>query len=340
MATIELTLTPSGRNGDDVKSVTKIRRKAIIRKERGRASIYEDKITEHEFTPDRPKLPPLFVCAYGAGRGVDGSDSWDRYKPVDAMYSLFRYDAELGNPELMLHRVRDYTGKWRRLTDSLRQILGLTRKHRFSLTYAGIRMSGPDIGDDVPLAAIADGYKGTFVWLCDLIGWAMLAGELGVSLDSIEGILLIDEIDQHLHPSLQIELLPRLRRLLPRLQVISSTHSPFIALSVSSKGLFSLRRNRKRVRLMPRAEGLNHYEVQDVSEDSRLFNMPSAESKTLSRDISEYRRLSQLPKSRRTRKSAARLETLAKKLAHSGVPLKEELQLAKELESLKRSVGV
>lgn len=341
-ATIDLTLAPSKKKGREIRVVTTIECKKTKHKGRRGASLYEDRISDQTFfksdgTKSKTKLPSLFICAYGAGRGLEAADSWDRYQPVDAVYSLFRYDAELLNSELILHRVRDYyAGKWRVMTAAMRRVLGLTSAHNFSLTYTGVRVSGPDIGRQVPLAAIADGYKGTFVWLCDMIGWAMLAGALGTRPDSIEGILIIDEIDQHLHPSLQLDLLPRLHRSFPQLQVICSTHSPFIALSVSSRGLFSLKRERGRVQLMSPVEGLSHYAVQDVSEDPRLFNVHSAESKGLTREISEYRKLSSLPKSRRTRKSRIRLKVLAKRLADSGLPSKEELEFLKELESMKR----
>jgi len=42
----------------------------------------------------------------------------------------------------------------------------------------------------------------------------------------LEGVVLIDEIEQHIHPGLQREILPRLRRAFPRIQFIVSTHSP------------------------------------------------------------------------------------------------------------------
>lgn len=43
-----------------------------------------------------------------------------------------------------------------------------------------------------------------------------------------EGVAFIDEIDLHLHPSLAAEVLPRLQRSFPRLQLIVSTHSPMV----------------------------------------------------------------------------------------------------------------
>lgn len=42
------------------------------------------------------------------------------------------------------------------------------------------------------------------------------------------GLVLIDEIDLHLHPSLQIEILERFRSVFPRIQFIMTTHSPLV----------------------------------------------------------------------------------------------------------------
>ena len=44
-----------------------------------------------------------------------------------------------------------------------------------------------------------------------------------------EGVILIDEVDAHLHPSWQRELGFRLRRTFPRIQFIVTSHSPFVA---------------------------------------------------------------------------------------------------------------
>ncbi len=44
--------------------------------------------------------------------------------------------------------------------------------------------------------------------------------------ENIQGIVIIDEIDLHLHPSLQQEVLLRLRKVFPNVQFIVTTHSP------------------------------------------------------------------------------------------------------------------
>ena len=51
-------------------------------------------------------------------------------------------------------------------------------------------------------------------------------------LHEIEGIVLIDEIDAHLHADLQHEVLPTLMQLFPRVQFIVTTHSPLFLLGM------------------------------------------------------------------------------------------------------------
>lgn len=56
--------------------------------------------------------------------------------------------------------------------------------------------------------------------------------QIGRTLNS-EGIVLIDEIDKHLHITLQYSILPQLFNLFPRIQFIVSSHSPFLMMGLS-----------------------------------------------------------------------------------------------------------
>ena len=53
-----------------------------------------------------------------------------------------------------------------------------------------------------------------------------------INLSDITGLVLIDEIDAHLHPSLQYEVVPQLIRLFPKVQFIVSSHSPLFLLGM------------------------------------------------------------------------------------------------------------
>ncbi|NEW61328.1 AAA family ATPase, partial [Sulfurovum sp. bin170] len=59
------------------------------------------------------------------------------------------------------------------------------------------------------------------------------------SLD-IEGIVLIDEIETHLHVELQKSILPLLTSFFPNIQFIVTTHSPFVLSSLSNTVIYDL----------------------------------------------------------------------------------------------------
>ena len=70
---------------------------------------------------------------------------------------------------------------------------------------------------------LPDGVRSTLGWLADFM---MRLQVHGINQD--EGILMIDEIDVHLHPKWQRRILPALQKALPKVQIVVTTHSPFV----------------------------------------------------------------------------------------------------------------
>lgn len=68
------------------------------------------------------------------------------------------------------------------------------------------------------------GYKRIFSLVIDLAYRSYILNE---NFES-DGIVLIDEIELHLHPTLQQELLQRLQKTFPQIQFIVTTHSPLV----------------------------------------------------------------------------------------------------------------
>ena len=81
----------------------------------------------------------------------------------------------------------------------------------------------------VPLNVLSQGTQSIVQWLARfLIGYAEYY-DFPPDLDTKPGILIIDEIDAHLHPSWQRRIIPALIRHFPNLQIFCSTHSPLPA---------------------------------------------------------------------------------------------------------------
>ncbi|MBK7443138.1 MAG: AAA family ATPase [Bacteroidetes bacterium] len=68
------------------------------------------------------------------------------------------------------------------------------------------------------------GYKRIFSIVIDIAYRSFILNELKES----EGVVLIDEIELHLHPTLQQDVLQRFRKAFPKVQFIITTHSPII----------------------------------------------------------------------------------------------------------------
>jgi predicted ATPase len=192
---------------------------------------------------DQDKFPwsKIFVAGYGPGIRTFGNADYAYYLAVDAVYSLFKYDAALQSPELVIRRLVDEArrGSSRRgqrtllrLQGALSRLLNLKSSKAIDLTARGIFVHGSWGREE--LAALGDGYRATTTWTLDLMSWWLLSPDslrLEFHAADLEGIVIVDELEQHLHPRWQRSILPRLRRLFPKIQFIVATHSPLVASS-------------------------------------------------------------------------------------------------------------
>ncbi len=95
-----------------------------------------------------------------------------------------------------------------------------------------LKVQGKELFD---LNSLSDGYSAVFKILSDLI----LRMENTNSYD-MQGIVLIDEIETHLHVELQKKILPFLSHFFPNIQFIVSTHSPFVLTSLEEAIIYDL----------------------------------------------------------------------------------------------------
>jgi predicted ATPase len=86
-----------------------------------------------------------------------------------------------------------------------------------------------DAGTRVSLARLSDGYRSTLAWVGDLVRRLFDAYPDSDDPLSESGVVLVDEIDLHLHPKWQRSIVEDIRRTFPNLQFIVTSHSPFVA---------------------------------------------------------------------------------------------------------------
>lgn len=80
--------------------------------------------------------------------------------------------------------------------------------------------------------SLSSGYLAIFEILADLL---VRSEFFEITPNELQGIVLIDEIDAHLHISLQKKILPFFTKLFPQIQFIVSTHSPFVITSTDNE---------------------------------------------------------------------------------------------------------
>jgi GTPase SAR1 family protein len=184
-----------------------------------------DTLISKEFSLDFPS-GQLFVCGYGAGRAGFGTENFEGYTISNSTSTLFNYDARLQNPELALRRIESQGTRIEEILQKFDKLLMLEPGSTI-IDSTGLKIQGP-WGKFLPVGSLGDGYKATLGWISDLFGWGMLFNE-SMLYGEISGIVLIDELEQHLHPRWQRVIVRDIKQQFPGIQFIVTTHTPFLA---------------------------------------------------------------------------------------------------------------
>jgi energy-coupling factor transporter ATP-binding protein EcfA2 len=189
-------------------------------------------------------------------------------------------------------------------------------------------------GVDIDLGLLPDGLKSIISWVADLlmrldrIPWV---GNTPTTQRSF--LLLLDEIDIHLHPAWQRKVLPFVQKAFPNAQIIASTHSPVVVASAADAHIITLglQGNRAFVESMkPSQTGVSYGEIMrsifgipsdfdlETENDFRTFH--AAKDRLLAGDTSAQAEVDQL-----AARLAARSEELAALISLERAQLRRQL---------------
>ena len=178
--------------------------------------------------------PAFLVVGYGATRRIEASDSVDlaarqkqrllRYQRVAGLFeeqvTMIPLNAWL--PKLS----RENRGRHKQVVNLLDQLLpegtsfkGQLEGNQYVFEHRGVA---------TPFGAMSDGYRQYAGWISDLLYHVCMGAPSGKKLIENRGIVMIDEIDLHLHPEWQRTVIPTLAKTLPNLQFILTSHSPIL----------------------------------------------------------------------------------------------------------------
>ncbi len=161
---------------------------------------------------------------------------WLEYAARSNVASFSRHLAQ--NPNLAM-RFADYEGPFSPLLKAVQNAVNTVLKPSgwknlyFSENFQDAILEHDDFGS-LPVSQLSDGIRTTVGLIAEIAYRAVqLNPHLGehAALET-DGIVLIDEVDMHLHPQWQQTILPDMLRAFPKVQFIVTTHSPQVLSSI------------------------------------------------------------------------------------------------------------
>lgn len=269
--------------------------------------------------------PPIF--AYGAARRM-GVANLEKHELSDPLASLFSTATELYDAEETLLRL-DYLAA-KKDEESHEQRLQTVKELLATILpdvkdAAGIRILGPKVPGKpeepsgvrfetpygvVPLTRLSLGYQTTLAWATDLA--LRLYRHYPDSPNPLAepAIVLVDEIDLHLHPRWQRQIIEYLTQHFPKIQFIATAHSPLMVQAATNVNLAVLQQQDGQVVIENRPHFVESWRVDQIL-TSELFGV-SARSRRIEGLMAERNML--LDKPKRCPKEEARLRELKHEL--------------------------
>jgi hypothetical protein len=123
-----------------------------------------------------------------------------------------------------------------RLTEGLK-----VKFHKVDLELGQVLLMTDD--GPVPLEAVSQGTISLFGWIGVLMQRLYEVYEGEAKPIEQYALVLIDEIDAHMHPYWQLRLVPLLREIFPKVQFVATTHSPLVVCNIGDGVVFRCERD-------------------------------------------------------------------------------------------------
>jgi len=197
------------------------------------------------------------VFAYGAFR-IFSEDSVGQ-RAGSSVISIFRPEYVLPNPERWLVSISEKP-LFAEVRRALNQILaiddefdGLTvNDGKCFLVTSGMGVDGDRVKTRTPLNLVSSGFRSILSMACHVLrGLVEIQDASSASLANARAVVLIDEVEAHLHPRWKMRVVHGLREALPGVTFIMTTHDPLCLRGLSTSELVVLRRALKRDEELP-----------------------------------------------------------------------------------------
>jgi uncharacterized protein (TIGR02646 family) len=258
----------------------------------------------------------VYVRGYGSARLFSRdprrADRASADEPLKDTANLFHPEILLADPNRWLAQLNQSDFDSTAL--SLRDLLNLPDDIKKPLTKKGKEVFLDSGHGSLPLADQSDGYNSILALLVDI-----LAGLPKTIHDKREatGIVLLDEIDSHLHPRWKMRIVGSLRKTFPNVQFIATTHEPLCLRGLEAGEIAVMKRESGKIIVQDEVPSTVGYRVDQLL-TSELFGLESTIDPSIEEKFYNYYRLLAEPEPADEQTAQERNALVAK--------LKQELQ--------------
>lgn len=233
-------------------------------------------------------------------------------------YTGIAFATAEGNEESAT-RLKSWFNDLERLFQDLMDDRALTM--RFDHRSFKIRFRRSD-GYEFDLNTLADGHAAAMSLIGEILIRMDAAREIkGDHMFDPSGVVIVDEIETHLHLSLQEQILPLLTTMFPRVQFIVATHSPAVIASIPGAVVYDLRKQQQF--LSDQYRGIPYGMLM-----TRHFGISSDIDLDSTKKLLRFRELARIAS--RTPEEAHEMQALAEELSARSAVLATEVWMVKE----------
>jgi uncharacterized protein (TIGR02646 family) len=249
----------------------------------------------------------VVLLGYGASRLMANEKNKSPIESLTRVENLFDPFSPLVNASEYLFSLDEV--KFFYVRSALELLLDLDEEQSIEKGYKKNQILIKNHGSTVALEDLSSGYQTVIALTLDIMRTMEI---LWKDSTHAEGIVLLDEIDLHLHPKWKIQIVSKLKHVFPGIQFIVTSHEPLCLRGLASNEISVLRRVNNSVRLLNNLPDTSGYEIDQIltSDYFGLFTTLSAE---YNQNFEEYYQLLSIETP--TKSDLQRITTLRELLA-------------------------
>lgn len=237
------------------------------------------------------------------------TDDWIRVR------NLLNPFVPLCDANRWLRELRPGTSDFRTAEGVIRELLRFAATTRLRVVDGVVRVQeeGQKERSWLTLDQLSDGNQTVLAMATGIMGPLLRKWDV---VREAEGVVLVDELDAHLHPRWKMRIVGDLRRTFPNVQFIASTHEPLCLRGLLDREILSLKKVDGRVQYTDDLPSPKTMRVDELL-TSRFFGLYSTLDPDTERELQRYYDL--LALDTRTPEEQVELEQLQTRVAHEDV---------------------